>query len=593
MPRSTPVLVLAAWCVLSTGRATAQQPNEKGQTALAARAVLKQYCYTCHHGAGSEAGDFDVLDAKTMTAPREGERPFVVGGKAAESYLFERVSKGSMPPKATKERPTDAEKEVLKKWIDAGAPGFPTQERKAIDLRATLYAVRDHLRAARAEDRPFLQFFTLANLHNNPALQTTDLRTTRAALSKALNSMHWKARVVVPKAVKDSADTLLVIDIRDLDWDKKGKWREVQKAHPYALRYGTVADDDLAQADGEIAKLAGLQDGDPLPLTRADWFVSTATRPPLYHTLLEIPDSAPALEKRLEVDVIDNFNRDRLARAGFGASGVSRQNRLLERHEGAFGAFWKSYDFLAKQQRANLNQFPLGPVFKDHPYGDQAFEHDGGEMIFSLPNKMQGYMLVNGKDQRIDAGPIAVVGDNNKTSGTFEIVNGLSCMFCHKHGMIKFTDTVRAGNAVFGAAKQKVSRLYPAKKDMDDKVKEDTDAFMGALDKAVGPFLKVEEDKDKTIEQLTEHAEVVGAVAVFYRVSDLDLASAAYELDLAPLELKGIIAGNKKLQGLGLAVLTAPNGRLKREDWEKAKTRSVYQIVAQEIGKGTPVVIGK
>ena len=529
-----------------------------------------------------------------MTAAREGDKPLVVAGKSGESYLFERLSKGSMPSKATKDRPTDADKAAVQKWIDAGAAPFPTQSRKAFDTKATLYAMRDDLRAARADDRPYLQFFTLANLNNNPALQAADLRTTRAARSKAINSMHWKARVVVPKVVKDSADTLLVVDIRDLDWDKKGKWREVQRAHPYALRYGTVADDDVSQADSEIAKLAGLHDGDPLPLTRADWFVATATRPPLYHTLVEIPESAVDLEKRLEVDIIDNFNRDRLARAGFGASGVSRQNRLLERHEGVYGMFWKSYDFLAKGTRANLNQFPLGPVFKDNQYGDQAFEHDGGEIIFSLPNKMQGYMLVNGKDERINTGPISVVGDNNKTSGTAEIVNGLSCMHCHKHGMVKFTDTVRAGNALFGAAKQKVSRLYPAHKELDEKVKEDVDAFMGALGKAVNPFLKVDEDKDKTLEELTGGAEMVGAVAVFYRVSDLDLAAAAYELDIAdPAELKGMIAGNKKLQGLGLAVLAAPNGRLKREDWEKAKTRSLYQIVAQEIGKGTPVIIGR
>ena len=332
-----------ACAAVFTPVARAQQPDEKSQVASAARAVFKQHCYSCHHGAGSEYGTIDVLDPKTLTAPREGDKPLVVAGKSAESELFERISKGSMPPKAQKDRPTDADKEAIKKWIEAGAPAFPAQTRKAFDTKATLYAIRDYLRAARADDRPYLQFFTLAHLNNNPNIPTADLRTTRAALSKALNSMHWKARVVVPKAVKDAADTLLVVDIRDLDWDKKGKWREVQKAHPYSLRYGTVADDDLSQADGEIAKLAGLQDGDPLPLTRTDWFVSTATRPPLYHTLLEIPESAVDLEKRLEVDIIDNFGRDRLARAGFGASGVSRQNRLLERHEGVYGMFWKSW----------------------------------------------------------------------------------------------------------------------------------------------------------------------------------------------------------------------------------------------------------
>lgn len=180
-----------------------------------------------------------------------------------------------------------------------------------------------------------------------------------------------------------------------------------------------------------------------------------------------------------------------------------------------------------------------------------------------------------------------------KTAGTAEIVNGLSCMACHKHGMIKFTDTVREGNAVFGAARQKVALLYPPQKDLDEKVKEDAEEFMQAMSKAVGPFLKVNENKDAAIDGLTSD-EPVAAVARTYRLADIDLAAAAYELDVAsPAELKVIIAANKRLQSLGLGVLTAPRGRLKREDWEKAKVRSLYQIVAAELGKGTPVIVGK
>jgi hypothetical protein len=38
------------------------------------------------------------------------------------------------------------------------------------------------------------------------------------------------------------------------------------------------------------------------------------------------------------VDVLDNFLRHRLDRAGFVKSGVSEQNRLIERHEAAYGA---------------------------------------------------------------------------------------------------------------------------------------------------------------------------------------------------------------------------------------------------------------
>ena len=109
-----------------------------------------------------------------------------------------------------------------------------------------------------------------------------------------------------------------------------------------------------------------------------------------------------------------NFRRDRLARAGLSRSGVAVQaNRLLERHEAAYGAYWKSYDFRSGAGRGNLVRFPLGPanLFQRHPFAEQAFVQDGGEIIFHLPNGLQGYMLVNGKEERINEGPADVVRD--------------------------------------------------------------------------------------------------------------------------------------------------------------------------------------
>src|SRR5262249_20202475 len=161
------------------------------------------------------------------------------------------------------------------------------------------------------------------------------------------------------------------------------------------------------------------------------WFVATASRPPLYHDLLQLPKTARELEQKLGVDVADDFRKDKLARAGFARSGVSGQNRLVERHDALYGAYWKSYDFLPDNGRANLPRLPLGPLdlFSkgQHPYAAQAFRQDGGEIIFNLPNGLQGYLLVNAKDERIDAGPIAVVSDDQRVSGTPEIVTGVSC----------------------------------------------------------------------------------------------------------------------------------------------------------------------
>src|SRR5262249_19257350 len=156
--------------------------------------------------------------------------------------------------------------------------------------------------------------------------------------------------------------------------------------------------------------------------------------------------------------------------------------------------YWKSYDFKPDSGRAKLTRFPLGPLnlFAEgkHPYPKQAFVHAGGEIIFGLPNGLQGYMLVDGKDNRIDEGPIQVVSDALKTSGTPAIVNGVSCMACHKHGMLPLTDTIREGSSVFGEAEEKVRRLYPESKKMNELLDADQRRFLDALDRAVGKFLR-------------------------------------------------------------------------------------------------------
>src|SRR5206468_705155 len=112
----------------------------------------------------------------------------------------------------------------------------------------------------------------------------------------------------------------------------------------------------------------------------------------------------------LGVDVAGEFldpRPERIARAGFPRSGVSGQNRMVERHDahGTSGSayYWKSYDFKPANGRGKLTRFPLGPLdlFEKgrHPYANQAFAHDGGEIIFGLPNGLQAYLLVDGQDR--------------------------------------------------------------------------------------------------------------------------------------------------------------------------------------------------
>ena len=102
-------------------------------------------------------------------------------------------------------------------------------------------------------------------------------------------------------------------------------------------------------------------------------------------------------------------------RTGFDNSNVSFSNRVVERHPIANGSYWISDNFfnlkagnsfvnaagvkkIADQNDLNehgINKTPLGP--KGTNGKSIEFNHYGGEVIYSLPNELFGYYLINPK----------------------------------------------------------------------------------------------------------------------------------------------------------------------------------------------------
>jgi hypothetical protein len=171
-----------------------------------------------------------------------------------------------------------------------------------------------------------------------------------------------------------------------------------------------------------------------VPILRADWLAATATRPPLYHDILHIPKTQQELERQIGVDLIANLQSGEAIRSGLNRSGISLANRLVERHElrARSGYYWASYDFKTIAGRGNLLEFPLGPEQARLAGGKRAFEHAGGEFVYSLPNGFHGYVLTDTVGNRLDgAAPTDIVGDRTNVTGRVEISNGLSCIVCH------------------------------------------------------------------------------------------------------------------------------------------------------------------
>jgi len=226
-----------------------------------------------------------------------------------------------------------------------------------------------------------------------------------------------------------------------------------------------------------------------------------------------------------------------------------------------------------------LAQFPLGPNFKGNPYSQQAFQQAGGEIVFNLPNKLQAYLLVNGKGERIDEAPIAIVSDPQRTSGSGAIVNGLSCIACHDEGVkMGFKDEIRDGARVGGAAFTHVQRLYPAPNVFNKYLQDDRKVFLEAQYRACAPFMHLDADPLKAFKSLPEP---VSRINQYYRLDRLNADSAAAELGIPTQDLIAQLRSPAApLRRLGLGPL-ANGGAINRADWDKVEGTSVFQRAAR------------
>src|SRR5262249_6404177 len=155
---------------------------EPDKTALAAKAqaVLKANCYRCHGQDGVFEGGMNfILDAAKLVSRKK-----IVPGKPEESRVFQRVLKGTMPPADQQPRPSDADKEVLKQWIAAGAPAATTADapRQIVTQSDLNRWMLDDLETFDRRARRFIRYFSLAHLYNQ-GLSDDELQTYLNALS--------------------------------------------------------------------------------------------------------------------------------------------------------------------------------------------------------------------------------------------------------------------------------------------------------------------------------------------------------------------------------------------------------------------------
>lgn len=540
--------------------------------------ILRSRCAECHSAEASST-DFDVLSSESLS-----KSEVVKPGKPDESKLMEVLVSDDEEIRMPKELPALPPEEIdkIRLWIVAGAPAFPNDvsipdENRREDAFRTVTGVEHvlneilkHQRSLPSSEKRFVRYFSSNHLLTRGATRE-ELGLQRDALAKTINHLTYEREPVMVEAIDGDSASVFAVDIRKLGWHRDAlqaieppsKLKPALNVYdlllieyPYAIGYDDS--ETYEKLSTEFMRPAGMIR--EIPYMRIDWFCSVAPQPVLYHDIMHMPSNVTDLEREIiGVDVNAELNHKNVHRGAVILSGVSRNNRAAERYAAPHGAYWKSIDYATNKGDENIFRDPI------HLHGV------GGEMIFNLPNGLQGYFLATSAGSRLDAGPTEIVTD--KFAEDKVVRNALSCIRCHDQGMKSFKDVVRTsveklpGN--LGFSRREVLELYPKQDELTALIKSDGARFLTAIERVLGHPQKVEPLTPVTRRFLED---------------PLTLRTVSGELGLAePGDLAAVFR-SRQFVALGLVPLSS-HGAVRRDTWE-----DYFDQIVRELGLGQPLV---
>jgi serine/threonine-protein kinase len=606
-PGETPVALRAA---------APPKPEVSANRAASVKEIFRANCYKCHDAAKKKGG-LDLTDRKAVL-----DR--LVPKNSDQSRLFQLVAAkddNRMPPEGN--RPlTEEQIDTIRRWIAEGAPDLPA-EAKPLDLQAlnvkgelddeyVLQQIRRFLHGPLKSDLTkisFARFFSLAHTLTGGTTEQA-LEWERDALALAINHLSEERELVKPQPI-DDRKLVYYVDIRTLGWDKQPHvmMRQDQESEPNSTRtgldlfdlalleypYSIIRTDSpaLQALVAEFIEPAGLVR--PIPYVRADWFASRATQSPLYEDFLQLPFHLKLLERRLGVRYDDNIRNGRVIRGGKVSSGVSRNNRIVERHPADNTDFyWASYDFRTSSGLENMFKNPVRlnkhreTTANTLDTRGEALNPAGGEFIWALKNGLQAYYVADGPGNRIEAAPTDIVVDKHASDKT--VRNGLACMRCHEKGMQDVGDDVspalgklrNSNNFDLTFAKS----LYPGEDALKVQVEKDRGIYYSALKKLFGT--KLVESGGKSQEEVAKYhavpSEPLINVSKQFLDEEVSLVKASAELGRQKPDGLESMFSTADLRAAGLFHLHAGRN-IKRDTWEE-----YYDLVVRKLEQGVPVV---
>jgi mono/diheme cytochrome c family protein len=447
----------------------------------AAENILRSNCGQCHGAAltpaQAQAGMNYIDDLEELIAQNK-----IIGGDSENSPVIRRMRDGSMPP-ASSGLPAPSARDIDQVAAFIDNPQFfpPVDVEECNNQLITFDELYTQLQAdilsLDADDRIFTRYLLLTNRYN-AGVCAENLDTDRFGLSKMLNMLSIETSISEPFAI-DQEETIYRIDIRDYGWDRDIEvdgvnfvdgWEAIVENNDYAVLF-----------QGDEAETVIDQSGTDIPWLYADAMIDQASLGNLYYALIDV-DVNNSLDDfildDLGIDVVENLDQEDLIRAGTTVSAISRQDRVVERHdiEVRQGAFWQSFDFDADEANESIFEDPFG------------FAEGGSEAIFSLPNGLLGYIIADENREIVEESNILF----DTLQNDFVARTSVSCSGCHAAGLQPVTDQVRevveANPFNFNADDfEAVRDVYPRPNEFNAVVEDDSEVYQRSLQRAGVP----------------------------------------------------------------------------------------------------------
>lgn len=471
------------------------------------KAILEANCAGCHQAPAKSGGIDFILDLNAMVDNQK-----LVPGQKDESSIYVRMFQQSMPPANVQERrPTFSQIDLVGRFIDE-LPPLAADRCEPLPFVSTdelIRAMAEDVAGLDDEDALFTRYLTLT-YNSNAGGCGRELDRQRFALFKTINSVSTNPVIKRLQAI-DESDLIYRVDIRDFNWDRAIDLEDdgtLDFDDAWLAIVDTVNDATVTKGAfapefaGDDADALKEDTGTAVPFMPVNAFVQAVEQGDLYYALIGARANLFVFEREvLRIDTVQELADNNVMRAGFTNSGVSKQERVLNRFDSGVSsnqAYWISFDFDGGNGAGERD------VANESIYADPlGFQFAGGEAIFNLPNGLQAYYVADAQGDRLSEAPVGVVIDPAQNNGT--VVNGASCNSCHNAGMIAFQDQVRSyverNKTLFNnQTYEDVMKNYPDfatfKAKMDEDSKRHTDALvragvpLGSLDAVSTVFIE-------------------------------------------------------------------------------------------------------